>query len=573
MGTGFTTDTPLNVARFGIASVISLADDVLIERLRRYHAGRTGEPYEVITEAHPDPRAARITAYLNLVHRLVTRQVAELRAAPFEAGSEIERYFELLPAGPLREQYQTMVQTVEVTEKARLQARLRQAVRAGSIDVNIMTKMDCARYRDGVQLPPEYNDAVSGLRGFANSTLESAVVFSAGLNQRLYTYASEIPGFLPGPDGRLKKRIILKVSDYRSAAIQGRFLAKRGLWVSEFRVESGLNCGGHAFASGGQLLGPILEEFKQKRAELAELLWTTCVGVWQTKGVTLPAAPYTLRLTVQGGLGTAGEQNMLRRYYGVDSTGWGSPFLLASDVTAVDESLIQRLLTCQPGDIYMSDSSPLGVPFWNLRQSPSEAARERRAADGYPGSPCPKGYAKFDHSFGGTPVCLASHDYQQQRLAQLKEQSPAPAPAQIEQVIVKSCICHELGGSALLKYGLSTTITPAICPGPNLIWFRQRLNLDTLIHHIYGRHSVVDEAARPHMFIQELGINIEYLKKRLAPDAGAQKSFHEFTETLRGGIQYYRERLAQLVQEGADKFHQQLDSLAAELAALQPAPA
>ena len=33
MGTGFTIDTPLKVARYGISSVISLVDDVLIEQV------------------------------------------------------------------------------------------------------------------------------------------------------------------------------------------------------------------------------------------------------------------------------------------------------------------------------------------------------------------------------------------------------------------------------------------------------------------------------------------------------------------------------------------------------------
>ena len=50
--------------------------------------------------------------------------------------------------------------------------------------------------------------------------------------------------------------------------IQGNFLAKKGLWVSEYRIESGLNCGGHAFATDGFLLGPILEEFHQKKEQL-----------------------------------------------------------------------------------------------------------------------------------------------------------------------------------------------------------------------------------------------------------------------------------------------------------------
>ena len=35
MGIGFTVDTPLKVSQFGIDSVISLVDDVLLEKLRK----------------------------------------------------------------------------------------------------------------------------------------------------------------------------------------------------------------------------------------------------------------------------------------------------------------------------------------------------------------------------------------------------------------------------------------------------------------------------------------------------------------------------------------------------------
>ncbi len=42
MGTGFSLDTPLRVARFGISSVMSLVDDALIERLRRHYAKAAG---------------------------------------------------------------------------------------------------------------------------------------------------------------------------------------------------------------------------------------------------------------------------------------------------------------------------------------------------------------------------------------------------------------------------------------------------------------------------------------------------------------------------------------------------
>ncbi len=76
---------------------------------------------------------------------------------------------------------------------------------------------------------------------------------------------TEFKDFFPDANGEMKKKIILKVSDHRSSEIQGRFLAKLGLWASEFRIESGLNCGGHAFASKGFLLGVVLEEFKEKK--------------------------------------------------------------------------------------------------------------------------------------------------------------------------------------------------------------------------------------------------------------------------------------------------------------------
>ena len=71
MGTGFTIDTPLRVARYGISSVISLVDDGLIEQMRKLHCGRFGEPYQEIPAGEQDSRARRITAYLNFVGRIV----------------------------------------------------------------------------------------------------------------------------------------------------------------------------------------------------------------------------------------------------------------------------------------------------------------------------------------------------------------------------------------------------------------------------------------------------------------------------------------------------------------------
>ena len=67
------------------------------------------------------------------------------------------------------------------------------AASPGSIDANIMVKGDRDIYRDGEKMPARYSDASAALRGFAQSTLASSIVFSAGMNPRLYAYAAEFP--------------------------------------------------------------------------------------------------------------------------------------------------------------------------------------------------------------------------------------------------------------------------------------------------------------------------------------------------------------------------------------------
>src|SRR5690606_26204223 len=162
------------------------------------------------------------------------------------------------------------------------------------------------------------------------------------------------------------KKIILKVSDFRSAFIQAKFLAKKGLWISEFRVESGLNCGGHAFATEGYLLGPILEEFKLRRSEMVNELFDIYQKSLANKGIQLSEAP-SQKLTVQGGIGTSRENNFLINHYNLDGTGWGSPFLLVPEATNVDTETLEALEDAASEDFYISGSSPLGVPFNNFR--------------------------------------------------------------------------------------------------------------------------------------------------------------------------------------------------------------
>ena len=174
-------------------------------------ANKWGELFPYF-QKEPDYRSRRITEYLNLMGRIVDRQFATLRADTFENGSDLMKYFEMLPDGvPVRIRYEQMLREKDPTRRIKLQEELRSLIRPGSIDVNIMTKCDRINYdRNGEPLPAEFADAMAALRGFANSDLESAVIFSAGMNPRLYSYCESFPDFLPDASGLIRKENNIK---------------------------------------------------------------------------------------------------------------------------------------------------------------------------------------------------------------------------------------------------------------------------------------------------------------------------------------------------------------------------
>lgn len=552
MGTGFTIDTPLRVARFGISSVIQIVDDVLIERMRKHHSEEAGLPYEEIADGTDDARARRITAYLDLVHDQVDLQMESMRNMVFEAGNDISRYFEMLPRGYLADLYRKMKASRDEAERTRLQDLLRRHVVAGSIDVNLMTKVDRDAYQDGMKQPPRMSDALAGLRGFAESKLRSAVVFSAGLNPRLYTYLSEFADFYPDRNGELRKKIILKVSDFRSALVQGKFLAKRGLWVSEYRIESGLNCGGHTFPSVGKLLGPILEEFKRKRAELTETLHTIRNRGLTQMGHSESATPPEMKVTVQGGVGTTGEHERLLNHYQADSVGWGTPFLLVPEVTNVDEAHLSKLEQAAEADVYLSDSSPFGIPFWSLRTSESERNRESRIAAGRPGSACPKGYlALYNTEFSDVPICVASREYQVQKLAQLEDYPTETQEAVRADVLAKACLCRDLAGGVEHKLEMRNRSHTSVCTGPNIVNFSRRTSLAGMVDHIYGRTNLITREERLDMLVREAELYVEYYVRelervRLGLSQRKESFFAEYLDNLREGLEYLIERIDDL---------------------------
>lgn len=567
LGLGYSIDTPLKVARFGISSVISIVDDQLVEKMRGYYCSTEGMHYEPITDSMEDFRALRITAYLNLVHDLVLKQMEQLGNLPFEPGNDLVKYFELLPDNTtVKQQYIAMIAMPEGDAKQVQQQQLRNTIAAGAIDVNIMAKVDRTNIdADGHALPAEYSDALAALRGFARSRLHSSVIISAGYNPRLYSYIEQFADFYPDSNGTLPKKLVLKVSDYRSALVQGKILAKKGIWVSEFRIESGLNCGGHAFATEGLLLGPILEEFKNKRAALTAELYELCMlsNAATTRPAYFTGQPVQ-KITVQGGIGTANENDFLLDYYEVNGTGWGSPFLLVPEATNVDETTLQQLATASQEDYYLSDASPLGVPFHNFRKSSAEKQRHQRIDKGRPGSACLKKYLSADAEFTPEPICTASRQYQHLKIKQLETQSLSPAQYQeaVQQITAKDCLCEGLGTAALLKYNInparhSTAVT--ICPGPNLAYFSGIFSLAEMTDHIYGRRHILNSLHRPHMFVNELHLYINHWKKSIAGSYQLNnkqaKYLQTFKTNLLEGIQYYKNLVTLFKKESSEYIH------------------
>jgi len=548
MGLGHSADSPIRVAHLGINSVISIVDDQLLESIRKYYSQQFALPYKNIPQSAEDGRAKRITAYLETVQEIVQKKFEALKSMPLFNGTEKDRYFSLLPdSNPLKKSYDLIASLADEDVRNEYIRNLTENMRPGSIDVNIMAKVDALRLdRNDKPLSPEYSDASASLRGFAKSSLSSALVLSAGFNPRLYNYLSEFKDFYRDNAGELKKKIILKVSDFRSALIQGKFLAKKGLEVSEFRIESGLNCGGHAFPSDGQLLPVLLQEFREKRDQLADTFRPMIQQFYESQGWDYPEVSpeeTSPAITVQGGIGTNGEMRRLFNDFGVDGTGWGTPFLLVPEATCVDNKTTKLLENAGQEDLYLSNVSPFGIPFNNVRGSGSQNYTRKKVEEGKPGSKCPKGFLVSNTEFTENPICTASSQYQLLKVNQIEE-SDLDAYEKEKQksgVLEKTCLCTNLGTGALIRLGIRKPDygRQSVCPGSNLAWFNRTYSLEEMTDHIYGRGPSLVPDNRPHMFAREMVMYVDYIKSLLAQaesDNGQLKKLNKMRKNLTNGM-------------------------------------
>ncbi|OFX51203.1 MAG: hypothetical protein A2066_13765 [Bacteroidetes bacterium GWB2_41_8] len=550
MGLGYTIDSPIKVAHYGISSVISLVDDISMEKMREFYCKKFNLPYHPITPKTEDHRAKRITAYLNTVQEIVSHKFESLKNSISNTEDEIRKYIDMLPEmSDIKLKFNQMINTDQMRQK--LSDWLNENLVTGEIDVNIMSKLDRDRFEGGEKLPSIFSDAQSALRGFAMSDLSSSLVLSAGMNPRLYSYLEEFEDFYPNSEMELKKKVILKVSDYRSAIIQGRFLAKKGIWVSEYRVESGLNCGGHAFATDGFLLGPVLEEFRNSKDQLIEAVHDIYVKALAEKGKPIPEKPFLVKITAQGGVGSNAEHQFLLDYYNLDSIGWGTPFLLVPEASSVDEQTLEVLCNAKEDDLYMSEVSPLGVIFNNVRGNSMDIKKEAQNKAGKYGFPCTKKYLALQPNDGRETICTASKEYQRDKIQELKEQNlnEMEFEKQLHKITDKACLCNGLTASTLIANDLDVKMegnSVSICPGPNLAYFSRLYSLKEMVDHIYGRTNVMERTDRPNLFVKELSMYIEYLSGKIEetvkPISDKQKKYYDtFQDNLAKGVEYYKE--------------------------------
>ncbi|OBY65189.1 hypothetical protein LPB301_08765 [Polaribacter reichenbachii] len=566
MGIGFTIDSPLKVAQYGIDSVISLVDDILVEKMRKLYSEKFQVPYQEISDKVDDFRAKRITSYLNLLHGQTEHKFNQLKNITSEKSSALKDYIHMLPEySNLKKDFLKL--TEEGVDFNKLKEWANKNLKMGSIDVNIMTKVDKENYQNKEKLPTEYNDAHAALRGFAESKLASSLVLSAGMNPRLYTYISKFNDFFPDENGFIKKKIILKVSDYRSAFIQGKFLAKKGLWVSEYRIESGLNCGGHAFATDGFLLGPVLNEFKENKETLIEQTKQILFDALKEADKIIPIKELELKITAQGGVGNQEEHSFLLEEYNLDSIGWGSPFLLVPEATSVDDKTIQKLAKAKEKDLYLSNTSPLGVPFNTLKGNTKDIQKQELIDKNRPGTSCANKFIQLNKEFKDTGLCTASREYQHLKLKELDalDLNADDKKKAYNKIVEKSCICVGLGTSTLLLNNLDTKKVGegvSVCPGPNMAYFNKIMSLGGITDHIYGRKNMVSRTDRPNVFVKELSLYTSHLQEKLNDlkfsfDKKQLRYLVKFKNNLDKGIQYYNEILI----ERKESFKNQKEAL------------
>jgi hypothetical protein len=105
-----------------------------------------------------------------------------------------------------------------------------------------------------------------------------------------------------------------------------------------------------------------------------------------------------------------------------------------------------------------------------------------------------------------------------------------------------------------------------ICPGPNLAHFSRIVPLRTMVDHIYGRTSLLNTSERPHMFINELKLYVEYLRREFehvkhAATEKQRRYIETFKANLLEGIRHYENLTPELQRQAKVRMQRFTDDL------------
>ena len=208
--------------------------------------------------------------------------------------------------------------------------------------------------------------------------------------------------------------------------------------------------------------------------------------------------------------------------------------------------------------MYLSNVSPLGVPFNSLRSNTKDIEKMDRLERGRPGSPCTKKFLVSNKNYTEKPICTASIEFMK-KISVLKdnEETEDKFNEEFEKASEKVCLCEGLSASTLMNYNIADakqSLAVSVCPGPNLAYYSKVSTLKDMIDHIYGRINLITDPERPNMFIKELQLNIDFIEKKIIAELNTNSSHIEeyaniYYANLIDGINYYKKIVPEIIEE------------------------
>ena len=223
--------------------------------------------------------------------------------------------------------------------------------------------------------------------------------------------------------------------------------------------------------------------------------------------------------------------------------------MLVPEVCNIDKESLELLRKSEEKDLYLSNASPLGVYFNNVKGSSQQIDIQKSVDENKQGFPCTKRFLAFNKDYTDVSICTASKQYLKLRMEELKASSASSKEIELEtkKLSEKECLCEGLTNSTYHANKIKPDFSRkgvSICPGPNIAYFKQVVSLKEMVDHIYGKINLLKDIKRPNLFIKELNMYVEYLEKHLKelkPNEEKQLAYYRiFKKNIQDGISYYQ---------------------------------